>query len=150
MELKKAVDVQRIRVLSATTKETALSELAELICNSAENLEYQELRNGILRREALMSTGIGLGIAVPHVRLEGVADALVAIGVCQSGLADYESIDGEAVRLVVMIVAGKGKHREYIRLLADIVSFLKKGDMMTRILNAQTPEEIHDVIIENT
>ena len=147
MALKDALHPDRIRILQSNTKEQVLSELIELLGDPGGIPDKADLKERILYREQLMSTGIGLGIAVPHVRMEGVKAPTVAIGICREGVPDYESIDDSAVKIVVMIVAGKDQHREYIRLLAEIVSKLKGERMIEQLLNAESPEEICDFLV---
>jgi mannitol/fructose-specific phosphotransferase system IIA component (Ntr-type) len=133
-------------LLSATAKEQALLELIDLISGTGRVQDIENLRKSIFYREELMSTGIGLGIAVPHVRIEGVTDPVVAVGICPEGISDYESIDDELVRIVVMIVAGKQQHKTYIKLLAGIVERLKTGNVIDRLCASRDPEEIYRIL----
>ena len=146
MEFEKSTNPNLMLVLKASTKDHALSELIALIGATGKVKNVEELREKILYRERLMSTGIGLGIAVPHVRIKGVNNPIAAVGVCHAGIADYESIDDELVRIVVMIVAGKNQHKEYIRLLSEIVTRLKDGGVIERLCVAKNPEEIYHIL----
>ena len=115
--------------------------------NLVENGEA--LRTSIFSREELMSTGIGLGIAVPHVRIEGVKNIIIAIGINKNGIQDYDSLDGEPVRIVIMIIASEQQHREYLLLLSQIVKILKKNSMIANLLEAQKAEEVIGLISED-
>jgi len=112
MELSKALNKNRICILKENTKEKVILELIELITRSGEIKGIAGLKESIFYREKLMSTGIGLGIAVPHVRIEGVYQPIMAIGISHEGIPDYVSIDDQIIKIVVMIVAGKNQHRE--------------------------------------
>ena len=135
-----------IKILSGKRKDEVLSELVDLLVELYNLNDGNRLREAIFHREKLMSTGIGLGIAIPHIRIEGVKEPLIAIAVCRDGIPDYESIDNQTVKIVIMIIAGKEQHKEYITLLSQIVSKLKKDDVREKILSAENPEEILQVI----
>ena len=115
--------------------------------NLVENADV--LRTSIFSREELMSTGIGLGIAVPHVRIKGVNNIIIAIGINKNGIQDYESLDGEPVRIVIMIIAGEEQHQDYLLLLSQMVKILKKNSMITDLLQAQQAEEVIGLISED-
>jgi mannitol/fructose-specific phosphotransferase system IIA component (Ntr-type) len=107
------------------------------------------LRQSVFSREELMSTGIGLGIAVPHVRIQGVENINIAININKTGIADYESLDGEPVRIVIMIVAGEKQHGDYLKLLSQIVKILKKNSKISRLLKTKKPEEVIALLSED-
>ena len=100
MELKKYIDKKRLCVLSKTNKNDVLSELLELISKSIEIKDILKMKKGLLYRERLMSTGLGLGVGVPHIRTEEIKDLVVAVGVSYKGVEDYESIDRSEERRV--------------------------------------------------
>ena len=137
---------EAIRLLSGDTKQAVLQELVETMGSVFGFKDFDLLNEAIFRREELMSTGIGLGIAVPHVRLAGVGEMMVVLGVQPDGIADYDSIDGAPVNLILMIVAGEGQHAEHLKLLATIVTALKDDALRSRILKAASPEEIYELL----
>ena len=120
---------KNICILKSKKKKEILEELIENLAESGKIENEKKLKDAIFYREKLMSTGIGLGIAVPHVRIEGIEKPVMALGIKHAGIPDYESIDGEVIRIVVMIVAGKEQHREYIKLLSLVVSALKNKEI---------------------
>ena len=94
-------------ILKSTTKSEALMELIRLLVESGEIHDIEKTKEQILYRENLMSTGIGLGVGIPHVRIESIDHPIMAIGVSPEGIDDYESIDDDNVCLIVMIIAGE-------------------------------------------
>ena len=76
-----------------------------------------EVLAAILKREELASTGIGGGVAVPHARHPGVAAAVGAIAHFKSGV-DFESLDGEPVNVICLLVSPADRPDEYLQLLA--------------------------------
>ena len=138
----------RVVLLSATTKAEALDELMDVIVACNGGVEKESLAREIAKREEMMSTGIGNKLAIPHVRMEGINRATMAVGVSRDGLADYESLDKQPVHIIVMIAAAKGEHETYIRLLAQVAEALKEADLREEIIRATDPAEIHRIFIE--
>ena len=146
MDLEKYINPKLTCLLKTEEKEKVLLELINLICENEEIPNPEELEKSIFYREKLMSTGIGLGIGVPHVRIKGVKDLTVAVGICKKDIRNYETIDGIPVRIVVMIVAGEGQHKPYIKLLSLIVSKLKKKEIRENLIRAEDEKEIYNIL----
>lgn len=135
-------------MIRGSLKREALGELLDAAMASCVISDRRELEGALLHREDLMSTGIGLGIGVPHVRLDSVAKPCVSVGIHKAGLRDYESLDGEPVKIVVLIVAGKAQHAQYIRLLATVTSLLKVATVRERLIAAKDTAEAFRILTE--
>ena len=144
--LDKILDLSRITIMDSGTKNEALQNLIELLTSAPGLKSRKELEDAIFHREKLMSTGIGLGVAVPHVRLPSIKSMSIAIGINKREIVDYESLDNQPVRIMVMVAAGKGQHQEYIRLLAYLSSILKEPEIRQRLFDAQDTRVIYDII----
>lgn len=101
----------------------------------------------LLEREALSSTGIGLGVAIPHASGENIENMLVVIGQIPRGV-DYDSIDGEPVKLVFMIIGSERVPRVHLQLLATIVRACKNTDLVESLQKASTPRSMFELISE--
>ncbi len=145
MEIKTALKKEYICLLKNDTKKEILLEIIRLLEKSGEIKNIEKLKEGIFYRESLLSTGIGLGIAIPHVRIEGIHKLIMAVGINQQGIKDYEAIDDKPVWIVIMIIAGKEQHREYIRLLSKIVTKLKSGNTLEELNKADNLEKIYNI-----
>ena len=93
-----------------------------------------------------MSTGIGLVIAVPHARLERLRSAAVVLGVSPSGIVNYDALDDEPVRIVLMIVTAAGQPDKYANLLAEAVSILKRESVREDLTLASAPAQIYSIV----
>ncbi|MDR1444877.1 MAG: PTS sugar transporter subunit IIA, partial [Treponema sp.] len=93
----------RIVFLNFSSKLDVLAALCENLAASPQIKNRQELLTEILKRDELMSTAIGRGIAIPHVRLSSVTDLVVSVGISRTDIADFQTLDDEPVRLVIMI-----------------------------------------------
>lgn len=122
-------------------KADALGRLVDVLSQVAQ-FDRDAMYQAVLHRESLMSTGIGHGLAVPHVRLEGLSNPVVALGIFPEGIPDYPSLDEDPIRIVLLIAAPGGQHETYIRLLAAAVEVLKHPETRQVILSAGTPAEI--------
>lgn len=136
----------RVILLRNTNKKGALQELIGRLASDAAAGHAEELATQLFHRESLMSTGIGMGVAVPHVRLGSVNDMAVAVGLSREGLPDYESLDGKPVRLVFMIVAAKTQHADYLRLLAGITGRLRDAEWLDALFQATDAECLFDAL----
>ncbi len=143
------VQPEHIALLESKNKNDVLIELIDLIANSGEIEDIESVKDAIFHREQLMSTGIGLGIAIPHIRIEGVSKPIIAVGISKDGISDYESIDGQPVKIIFMIVAGKEQHKEYITLLSQIVAKLKSDDVREKLISSRSSEEIYRILTES-
>jgi mannitol/fructose-specific phosphotransferase system IIA component (Ntr-type) len=137
---------ERVTILKARTKFEVIDEMIDTMMNGLEDVTRNDLAEAVYEREGLMSTGIGLGIAIPHVRLAGLRDAAVAVGISRGGIDDYESIDGAPVHIVVLIIAPQGRHDLYIRLLAKIVGLLKDPEHNRAIVGAADTSAIYSTL----
>jgi PTS system nitrogen regulatory IIA component len=139
---------ERTVQLHVQTKEAALNKLIDLCVDIPGLKDRSELAEAVFNREQLMSTGIGLGIAVPHVRLNSIPEISLAFGINDEGITDYESLDNTPVRIIVLIIAGRDQHTSYIQTLSR-VSRLLKNPLIREQLNAtRTDREIYEIIIE--
>lgn len=102
-----------------------------------------EIRKSILYREQLMSTGIGLGVAIPHARIENIHSINISVSVLKNDCIDYESMDNEPVRVIFMIIIPQNMHGEYIKILSAIVSQTKNENLVDDLLKCSTIDDIY-------
>ena len=135
----------RVVLMDETRKEPALMRTIDALARSALIRDRKELTRAIFDRENLMSTGIGFGVAVPHVRLASVGDLVMAVGVSAQAITDYESLDGQPVQIICMVAAGLNQHAEYIRALAAVSGRLKDPAVRGRVLAASAENEVFEI-----
>jgi PTS system nitrogen regulatory IIA component len=137
---------QRIVLLETKTKKEALERLIEVIAAHPAVKDKDKFAEGIFRREQLMSTGIGLGVAVPHVRLETIRELIMAVGISKTDIEDYDSLDGRPVRILFMVAAGKNQHVQYIKILGAISRLIKEEKMRNSLLDAPDPQAVYNLL----
>lgn len=144
--IREVLSPDRVLLSDAVNKVDALETLIDILAGTPQIRDREELGKEVYRREKLMSTGIGSGIAVPHVRMESVMDIVAAVAVCKHPLEDYESIDGQPVRIIIMVAAGRHQHAQYLRTLALVSGRLKNADVRESVLNAREPIQVYNLL----
>lgn len=95
-----------------------------------------------------MSTAVGRGIAIPHVRLSSVSDLVMAVGVCKTPVQDFQTIDDKPVDLLIMIAAAYNQHTYYLKTLSYFSAKLKNQELRTALSKASSTDEVYDLICQ--
>ncbi len=127
--------------LKATIKEGILRELAALAAVECGRFTEEVLYHVLLEREAVGSTGVGNGVAIPHGKIEGLSDILLCFGRSRAGL-NFDAIDNRPVHLFVLLLSPAEKATEYLQALAGVSKILKNPTIHQRLLDSTTKEEI--------
>lgn len=147
VQVQNILSPDRIVILNHSTRHDALVSLAETLGTAPQIKNRQELSVEILKREELMSTAIGRGIAIPHVRLSSVTDLVMAVGLCKNDIIDFQTIDDIPVRLLFMIAAAYNQHAYYLQTLSFFSTRLKSQALREGLLAAATPLEAYNLLI---
>ena len=132
---------ERVIRLKGKTKQDALAELVEAIAQAPEVGDKEQLEQAILEREQIMSTAVGVEVAVPHVKLPSISDFVLAVGISKDGV-DFDSIDGRPVRIVLMIAGPADQQEPYLTILSDVARVLRDERAREKITSAQTAAEV--------
>ncbi|GHV78647.1 PTS fructose transporter subunit IIA [Spirochaetia bacterium] len=141
------ISPDRILILNYSTKRDVLTALANNLAAAPQVKNRQELVTEILKREELMTTAMGRGIAIPHVRLASVTDLVVSLGVSQTDIMDFQALDDEPVRLVFMVAAAHNQHAYYLQTISFFSARLKNSALRKDLLNVKTPDEAYALLI---
>lgn len=146
IELRNHLEASRVLDLSAQTKDEVLVELIDAAATSPAVEDRDALLAAVRERESKLSTGIGLGIAVPHARIDSVREFVVAVGRHARGL-EFGSIDGRPVHIVVLIVGPREAKTPYLELLAQLSKRLKLEEVRARVGGDATPAEVVKLLV---
>lgn len=138
-----------IKVVESTNKFKAIEEIALVFKDTGICSDIHSLIKALKEREEIMSTGIGFGIAIPHAKIGAIREMAFAIGISRPGI-DFDSMDGEPVHLVILVAAGEKQHKEYLRLLSNIMAIIKRENVKESIINAATSEEVLEILKANS
>jgi mannitol/fructose-specific phosphotransferase system IIA component (Ntr-type) len=133
--------------LESTDKRAVIDELVELLAGLDRVNNPQALKDAVWAREQTRTTGIGHGLAIPHGKCEGLGGLAMAIGKPASPI-EFEAIDGQPVRLVVLLASPPDRTSDHIQALARISRLMTMDDFRDRIYAASTPAEIYDLLKE--
>jgi len=133
--------------LKAKDKSEAISELCDILKSQGKIKESQPLTEALLQREKLGSTGIGQGIAIPHAKSESLDKVVAALGISKRGL-DFESLDGEPVHIIFLLVAPPDSAGLHLKILARISRLLKDKFFRQSLRDAKTVEDVQKIISE--
>lgn len=122
--LSRLLSPERIVWLDRDTKNECLRALVECIAKTTDGLNVDDVYHSILEREKLLSTGFGLGLAIPHAKLKGIKDFLVGLGIHKRGV-NFDSLDEKPVHVLVMILGPESQQEEYLKVLSRVTAFLK-------------------------
>ncbi|MFZ4614635.1 MAG: PTS sugar transporter subunit IIA [Rectinemataceae bacterium] len=147
VQLQNIISPDRVLILNHAKKRDALVALAENISTAPQIKNKQELLSELLRREELMSTAIGRGIAIPHVRLSSVTDLVVSVGVSRCDIIDFQSLDDVPVRLLFMIAAAYNQHAYYLQTLSFFSSRLKATEIREALLAATNADMAYRALL---
>ncbi|MDR0628763.1 MAG: PTS sugar transporter subunit IIA [Treponema sp.] len=149
VHIESIISPDRILFLDYSTKRDALLALIDNIARAPQIKNREELSLEILKREDLMSTAIGRGIAIPHVRLSSVTDLVVSVGISRKDIIDFQALDDEPVRLLFMIVAAVNQHIYYLQTLSFFSARLKNRDLRNALLQANDAQEAYKLLSGN-
>ena len=150
IQVKNILSPDRIVFLNHSTKHDALLALADVLSTAPQIKATQELSVEILKREELMSTAIGRGIAIPHVRLSSVTDLVMAVGISKVDIIDFQTFDDTPVRLLFMIAAAYNQHTYYLQTLSYFSNRLKNQELRDALLEVETPMDAYKLLTDSS
>ncbi|HOJ50554.1 MAG TPA: PTS sugar transporter subunit IIA [Spirochaetota bacterium] len=144
IHLKDYLDENNIIFIDEETKEDVLEKMIDFLKSKPFVKDFKAFKKALFEREKIVSTGIGFGIAIPHVKIKEITNFFICIGVHKKGI-DWESIDKKPVKLVFLI-GGPDDHITYLKLLAKINLILRNPETREKLENSKTSKEIFDIL----
>lgn len=150
MKLSELLTEDRVAVLRSSDggvldKSSVLRQAAALLAHGT-SVETSDILHVLLEREALQSTGIGEGVAIPHGFPAELDQQVAAVLTVPEGIA-FDSIDGSKVQLVVAVVGPKRATGEHLKTLARISRILRSKVFRERLLEATSPKEVYTLLL---
>jgi len=131
--------------LKSKTKEGILKELSELLANSPNIDDVDSVYEALMEREHLASTGMGLGVAVPHGRSAKCKGLTIAFGRSLEGV-DFDAVDGEPVYLFFAILVPITSIHLHLQILASLSLMLRDEENRRKLMEAEFPQQILDFL----
>jgi len=130
--------------LEATDKYEAIDKMIELACASGNMINKDNVKQCVLDREKLVSTGVGKGFAIPHGKTDDIKDIVAAFAVLKTPI-DFDSIDLEPVKYIFLVIGKESLLNAHIKLLSRISRIMNKEEFRERLDDAKNPEEIMEM-----
>ncbi len=146
LSIEEILSPEKLIFTSINSKKDLFSFLSKQAVNSGFAASEELILSDLWNREALMSTGIGLGIAVPHLRLPQLSTVELFLLFNDNIISDYESIDDQPVHLVAFVLAGAHMHKEYLKVLASVVNLLKNQNVREAALACSDAKSAYRII----
>lgn len=140
------IDESCIRLFGkGATKREVLDTLTEAVAVRAGIPDLERFRQAIYQREDIMSTGIGEGLATPHVRYDGIQQPTLAVGLSEEGI-DFQSQDNAPAYIIILFAMPVGADKKYLSLLAQTMRSLKRPELRSVLMACQTPAEVQAIL----
>lgn len=133
--------------LKGKDKDSIIIELIDQFKEDDKVKDVEKVREVVLEREKIMSTGVGKGFAIPHAKTDAVSEIIAGFGKLTEPI-DFKALDGEPVNLVFLLVGKENLVGPHIKLLSRISRMMNKDGFRKKLIDADTQEEILSIFEE--
>lgn len=126
-------------------KTEALNQCIDLMAKSGKIADVEKYRKGVFAREEEGTTGIGMGIAIPHCKSDAVTKAGLAAMVVKDGV-DFESLDGTPAKIILLIAAPNTEDNVHLQVLSKLSVMLMDEQFTNSLINAGSVDEFLNII----
>jgi nitrogen PTS system EIIA component len=145
MSIIEYLDDRLVVFLNVQTQAEAIDALIDSLDHAHKLKDKSAFHKAILDREKIVSTGIGLSLAIPHAKLPGYNDFFIAIGIQGGRGIEWNSLDGTQVHLIFMIGGPDDKQTEYLNILSKLTMAIKDVERRKAILKATSAKQVIDL-----
>ncbi len=142
MSISDYLDDRLVVFLDVANRDDAIQALIEALGDGHVLKDKDKFHQAILDREKIVSTGIGLGVAVPHAKLQGYDDFFIAVGIQSGRGIDWNALDGSQVHLIFMIGGPDNKQKEYLNILSRLTVAIKDVERRKNLLKATSALQV--------
>lgn len=136
------IEPSQIRIIpQGSSKHDALEILIEALCRNPVITDREAFRKAVYERENIQSTGLGNGVAVPHVRIAEVAAPTIALGIAPDGV-DFAALDNRPVQIMVLFATPVDAKKTYLSLLAKVMVALRNPGTFASLASCRTVAEV--------
>lgn len=146
MRLERHIARNRIVELQSTDLKGALGELLDNASACFPDLKRDSLLRSLLQRESTMTTYLGNGVALPHVRVKMPRRYVLVIGRSRDGIVHEGTLEGDRAHLIILLLADD-RARDYLQVLATVARLVKEPELVASLVGAQTLGDLHDRLV---
>jgi mannitol/fructose-specific phosphotransferase system IIA component (Ntr-type) len=129
--------------VSVDDKNDLLNEMVNVLKEQVDDKQLEEIRKSVFEREKIMSTGVGKRLAIPHGKVSSIDDNYASFAVLKDPI-EFDSIDGEPVKMAFLLVGPEKKNSTHIKLLSRISRLMNSSSFRETLSECKTPDEIYD------
>ena len=126
-------------------KEAVITELIDLLEASGALMDRDVALEAVLTRERIQSTGTGAGIAIPHGKCNAVKEVVMAIGIAREPI-EFESVDGQPVKILFLLVSPADQTGPHIQALAAISKLMVNEQLRHKLGQADCTDDVHKLL----
>ena len=135
------LSLNRIMFSNASSKEAVIDDLIKISKEDGKVDDVKNFKKALLKRESIMSTGIGYGVAIPHVKLPIIEEFFITICVHKKGV-DWESLDNKPAHLIFLIAGPENQQEQYLRILAKLTLVIKNQERRNHLISRNTKYDV--------
>lgn len=140
---KKMIDIN----LGSSSMKEAISRLLDLIAQRKKIVDKEKVLEELFNREEKGTTGIGEGVALPHVRTSNIGEVAIAFGLSREGV-DFNALDGKPAHLIFLLLGPESDNEDYLRIIAEITRLVCEETRRETLLKAMDAKEVIRFITE--
>ena len=126
-------------------KEAVITELIDLLDASGALQDRNVALDAVLTRERIQSTGTGAGIAIPHGKCKAVKEVVMAIGIAREPI-EFESVDGQPVKILFLLVSPADQTGPHIQALAGISKLMLNEQIRHKLEQAESVDDVYELL----
>ncbi|MCD6117052.1 PTS sugar transporter subunit IIA [bacterium] len=130
----------------SSLKQDILEELIDIAEKTGKIKDRNEALKAVIAREEMMSTGLEHGIAIPHAKTNAVSEIVMAMGIAKEGV-DFDAVDGNQSYIFFFLLAPENAAAANVKLLAQIARITSSADFRNKIIKAESPAQILEILI---
>lgn len=142
VELTKYLDAKRILFLKAKSRDETIKELITAAYADKSIADEKSFSDAVFKREGIVSTGIGMGVAIPHAKLDQCRDFFIVIGIQRGEGIEWKALDQQPVKLIVLIGGPEDRQEDYLAILSQLTTRLKEIAFRRALLAAHAAQEV--------
>lgn len=141
IKISKYMNPNLVAFLSVEGRDEAICAMVDLINAAGKLSDKKTFYQAIMDREKVVSTGIGMGVAIPHAKLPEYDDFFIAVAILEKGV-DWKALDHAPIRIIFMIGGPDDKQTEYLQILSSLTMTLKDEERRKKMLTLNSPDAI--------
>ncbi len=149
IDISKYLEPGLVCFLDVNSRDEALNAMVDLVQARGKIDNKEAFYKAIINREEIVTTGIGMGVAIPHAKMPSYDQFFIAVAILKKGV-DWKALDSAPVRLIFMIGGPDDKQSEYLQILSSLTAALRDEERRKKILTVDSPQAVLDLLIKHS